>query len=38
LGAHLVRVQAPFQPEGGAYSGHDHDHHHDHDDQGLRDE
>lgn len=39
LGAHVVRVEAPFDPEGGAYAqetahahGHDHDHdHHDHD-------
>jgi hypothetical protein len=23
-------VQAPFQPEGGAYSGHDHHRDHDH--------
>ena len=30
LGAELVKVQAPFQPEGGAYSGH----HHSHDDSG----
>jgi hypothetical protein len=21
-----VKVQAPFQPEGGAYGGHDHEH------------
>jgi urease accessory protein len=34
FGADLLRVQAPFQPEGGAYSGHDlyhdngHDRHH----------
>jgi urease accessory protein len=27
--ADLVKVQAPFQPEGGAYSGHDHYHDHD---------
>ena len=26
FGADLVKVQAPFQPEGGAYSGHDHNH------------
>jgi len=26
LGAELVMVQAPFQPEGGAYSGHGHNH------------
>ena len=24
FGADLVRVEAPFQPEGGAYGGHDH--------------
>jgi urease accessory protein len=30
FGAELMKVQAPFQPEGGAYGGHDHDHHHDH--------
>ena len=30
--ADLVKVQAPFQPEGGAYSGHGR--HHDHDDGG----
>ena len=29
FGANLVRVQAAFQPEGGAYGGHGH--HHDHD-------
>jgi urease accessory protein len=29
FGADLVKVQAPFQPEGGAYSGHGHDHNHD---------
>ena len=29
LGAELVKVQAPFQPEGGAYSGHDYDRNHD---------
>jgi urease accessory protein UreE len=23
-----MKVQAPFQPEGGAYGGHDHDHKH----------
>jgi urease accessory protein len=32
FGAHLVKVQAPFQPEGGAYSGHGH--HHNDDDSG----
>jgi len=26
FGAHLVTVQAPFQPEGGAYGGHGHHH------------
>ena len=33
FGADLITVQAPFQPEGGAYSGHDHsrdDSEHDH--------
>jgi urease accessory protein len=30
LGADLVRVQAAFQPESGAYSGHAHHHNHDH--------
>jgi len=29
FGADLVKVQAPFQPEGGAYSGHGHQHEHD---------
>ena len=29
FGADLVKVQAPFQPEGGAYSGHGHQHNHD---------
>jgi urease accessory protein len=33
FGAELVKVQAPFQPEGGAYSS-DHGHHHDHDHSG----
>ncbi len=32
FGAHLVTVQAPFQPEGGAYDSHGH--HHSHDDEG----
>ena len=32
LGAELVKVRAPFQPEGGAYGGHGH--HHDHEDIG----
>lgn len=33
LGARLVEINAPFEPEGGAYeaaSDHGHDHHHDH--------
>ena len=29
FGAELVRMQVPFQPEGGAYGGDDHHHHHD---------
>jgi urease accessory protein len=29
LGAELVKVRAPFQPEGGAYGGHGHQHNHD---------
>ena len=29
FGADLVKVQAPFQPEGGAYGGDDHHHKHD---------
>src|SRR6201997_4975574 len=29
FGADLVKVQAPFQPEGGAYSGDNHHHEHD---------
>jgi len=28
FGADLVVVHAPFQPEGGAYTGHGHHHHH----------
>jgi urease accessory protein len=28
FGAELVKVQVPFQPEGGAYGGHEHHHHH----------
>ena len=36
LGADLVKVRAPFQPEGGAYSGHGR--HHDHDHSGHHDE
>jgi urease accessory protein len=32
LGAKVTMIDAPFEPEGGAYaSGHDHDHAHDHD-------
>ena len=36
LGAKLVAIEAPFEPEGGAYAhapehDHDHDHHHGHD-------
>ena len=30
LGATLVAVEAPFQPESGAYAGHGHSHHHGH--------
>lgn len=31
LGAKLARIEAPFEPEGGAYeSAHAHDHHHGH--------
>jgi urease accessory protein len=35
LGARLARIEAPFEPEGGAYEAahhhdHAHDHHHDH--------
>jgi urease accessory protein len=36
FGAELVKVRAPFQPEGGAYGGHGH--HHDHEDGGYHDE
>ena len=32
FGADLVNVRAPFQPEGGAYGGHDY--HHSHDEHG----
>ena len=32
FGAELTKVQAPFQPEGGAYG--DHGHHHNHDESG----
>ena len=28
FGAELTKLQAPFQPEGGAYGGHDHNHEH----------
>ena len=38
FGAEIVKVQAPFQPEGGAYGGHDHDHDHEHGDGGHRHE
>lgn len=34
LGARLTMIEAPFEPEGGAYAaspGHGHDHHHGHD-------
>ena len=32
LGAKTVAIEAPFDPEGGAYAhAHDHDHHHTHD-------
>jgi urease accessory protein len=35
LGAKIVAIEAPFDPEGGAYAGahggHDHGHHHAHD-------
>ncbi len=37
LGARLVRIEAPFEPEGGAYEaahGHEHEHDHDHDHHG----
>jgi urease accessory protein len=35
LGATLTMIEAPFEPEGGAYaSSHGHDHDHDHDQQG----
>jgi urease accessory protein len=30
FGAELVKLQDPFQPEGGAYSGDGHHHNHDH--------
>jgi len=28
LGAKLASIEAPFEPEGGAYEAHDHGHHH----------
>jgi urease accessory protein len=31
LGARVVEIEAPFDPEGGAYAGTGHDHAHDHD-------
>mgnify|MGYP001287919876 FL=1 len=35
LGARVIEIEAPFDPEGGAYAAahaaHDHDHHHGHD-------
>ena len=35
LGARLTAIEAPFDPEGGAYARHAHDHHgHDHDHHG----
>jgi urease accessory protein len=40
LGAKTVAIEAPFDPEGGAYlastHGHHHDHHHDHHDHDHR--
>jgi urease accessory protein len=30
LGAKLLAIEAPFEPEGGAYAGGGHDHHHHH--------
>ena len=32
LGARLTPIEAPFDPEGGAYAGGGHSHHHGHDD------
>lgn len=32
LGGHVERIEAPFDPEAGAYAG-GHQHHHDHDDE-----
>jgi urease accessory protein len=32
LGAKVLEIEGPFQPEGGAYAHGGHDHHHDHDD------
>jgi urease accessory protein len=41
LGAKTVAIEAPFDPEGGAYlastHGHHHDHHHDHNDHDHHD-
>lgn len=38
FGAELERLEAPFQPEGGAYgSGHNGHHHHDHEDHSQGD-
>lgn len=39
LGAEVRRIEAPFQPEGGAYAGQGgrHGHHHHHDDDGTED-
>jgi urease accessory protein len=34
LGAALTMIEAPFEPERGAYDHHGHDHHHDHDHHG----
>jgi urease accessory protein len=35
LGVNVLAIEAPFEPEGGAYSsGHDHHHAHDHDHHG----
>jgi urease accessory protein len=31
LGAKVALIEAPFEPEGGAYESHAHDHDHDHD-------
>jgi urease accessory protein len=32
LGGHVEHIEAPFDPEAGAYAGGHHHHHHDHDD------